>query len=93
MFPFQQDHQYRITEPQSHLLATKNSARVHQIRWVWETCQSMFGHKQQYDHGDISKGVLLTWFKRGTGTSLIFQVPKHTRETLTAGLVQQFVEP
>jgi len=31
--------------------------------------------------------------ERGTGRALAFRVPNRTRETLVAGLVQQFVEP
>ena len=56
--------------------------------------KSMFGHKRKYNCGWINRG---TWVfgmvERGTGQALAFQVPIITRETLVAGLVQQFVEP
>ena len=52
----------------------------------------MFGHKRKYSHERISRG---TWVfglvERGSGRALAFRVPSRTRETLVAGLVQQFV--
>ena len=59
-----------------------------------EIDQSMFGHKRKYNRGWINWG---TWVfgtvERGTGWALAFRVPNRMRETLVAGLVQQFVEP
>ena len=59
-----------------------------------EIDESMFGHKRKYNRGRISRG---TWVfgmvERGTGRALAFRVPNRTRQTLVAGLVQQFVKP
>ena len=59
-----------------------------------EIDESMFGHKRKYNRGRISKG---TWVfgmvERGSGRALTFRVPDRTRETLVAGLVQNFIEP
>ena len=54
----------------------------------------MFSHKRKYNHGRINRGTwvfgMVEW---STGWALAFRVPNRTRETLVAGLVQQFVEP
>ena len=55
-----------------------------------EIDESMFGHKRKYNRGRISRG---TWVfgmvERGSGRALA----NRTRETLVAGLAQQFVGP
>ena len=59
-----------------------------------EMHESMFGQKRKYNRGQINRG---TWVfgmvERGTGRALAFQVPNRMKETLVAGLVQQFVDP
>ena len=59
-----------------------------------EIDESVFGHKREYNRGQISQGKwVFGMVKRGTGRALAFQVPNRTRETRVAGLVQQFDEP
>ena len=59
-----------------------------------EINESMFGHKCNYNRWQISQGTwVFSMVERGTGRALAFRGPNRTRETLVAGLVQQFVEP
>ena len=59
-----------------------------------EIDESMFGHKLKYNRGQISRGTwVFSMVERGTRRALAFRVRNRTRETLVAGLVQQFAGP
>ena len=59
-----------------------------------EIDEYMFGHKCKYNCRRINQR---TWVfgmvERGTGQALALRVPNRTRQTLVAGLLQQFVKP
>ena len=54
----------------------------------------MFGHKCKYNCGRVSEGTwVFSMVERGSGCTLMFRVPDHTRETLVTRLVQEFIQP